>query len=128
MIHLMLLLWRPCRCRLTRIVCVAALFAATGGFLRAQTIEDGVMLPGKTLFVGDIFAHDSWSQYWEGTLLRTNGNLGTVTTQTNVWYANYGVTGRLNVIGSVPYVWTHASQGVLSDMQGFQDITLAAKF
>jgi hypothetical protein len=110
------------------ILCVLALLAAAGGSLHAQTIEDGIMLPGKTLFFGDIYAHDSWDQYWQGTIERTNGNIGTVTTQSNTLYANYGVTGRFNVIGSVPYVWTHASQGVLHDMQGFQDLTLAAKY
>ena len=28
----------------------------------------------------------------------------------------------------VPYVWTEASQGVLHGIQGFQDLTLAAKY
>ena len=41
---------------------------------------------------------------------------------------NYGITDRLNVIGAVPYVWTRASQGVLHGLDGFQDLTLAAKF
>ena len=80
------------------------------------------------LFTGDVYSHDSWEQYWEGTLKRVNGNIGTVTTQTNIWSANYGVTDRLNVIATVPYVWTRASQGVLHGMNGFQDITLAGKY
>jgi hypothetical protein len=57
-----------------------------------------------------------------------NGNIGTISTKTNVWSANYGITDRLNVIANVPYVWTGASQGVLHGIQGFQDITLAAKY
>jgi len=40
----------------------------------------------------------------------------------------YGVTDRLNVIAMLPYVWTSPSQGVLSGMSGFQDLTLAAKY
>jgi hypothetical protein len=32
------------------------------------------------------------------------------------------------VIGMVPYVWTNASQGVLHGIDGFQDLTLAAKW
>ena len=67
-------------------------------------------------------------RYWEGALKRENGNVGTVTTQTNIWYANYGITGRLNVIAMVPYIWTEASQGVLHGSQGFQDLTVAAKW
>ena len=86
------------------------------------------MISRHNLFTGNIYTHDSWDQYWEGHLKRANGNLGTVTTQTNTWYADFGVTNRLDVIASVPYVWTNASQGVLHDMSGFQDITLAAKF
>jgi hypothetical protein len=40
----------------------------------------------------------------------------------------YGVTDRLNVIASLPYVWTEASQGVLHGVSGWQDLTVAAKF
>ena len=42
--------------------------------------------------------------------------------------ATTACTDRLNVIGTIPYVWTRASQGVLAGMSGFQDITLAAKY
>jgi len=94
----------------------------------AQTIDDGIMVAERSLFTGDIYGHDAWDHYWEGALKRENGNIGTVTTQTNLWYANYGVTDRLNVIAMVPYVWTEASQGVLHGSQGFQDLTMAAKW
>ncbi len=43
-------------------------------------------------------------------------------------FGNYGLTDRLNVIATAPYVWTRASQGVLQGMQGFQDLTVAAKY
>jgi hypothetical protein len=78
----------------------------------AQTIDDGIMVTKRGLFTGDIYGYESWDHYWEGALKRENGNVGTVTTETNVWYANYGVTDRLNVIAMVPYIWTEASQGV----------------
>ena len=96
--------------------------------LLAQTIDDGIMMAKRDLFTGDFYTYETWDQYWEGTLKRENGNIGALTTQTNSWYANYGVTDRLNVIALVPYVWTEASQGVLHGMQGFQDITVAGKF
>jgi hypothetical protein len=104
------------------------LLAMMSAPLHAQTIDDGIMISRHNLFVGNLYTNDSWDHYWEGHLNRVNGNLGTVTTQTNTWYADYGVTNRLNFIASVPYVWTNASQGVLHGMQGFQDITLAAKY
>jgi hypothetical protein len=43
-----------------------------------------------------------------------------VTTEANIWYASYGVSDRLNVIATVPYIWTEASQGVLHGSRGFQ--------
>jgi hypothetical protein len=93
-----------------------------------QTIDDGVMMSKGALFTGNIYAHDSWDQYWEGDLKRDNGNIGTLTTKTNTWFGNYGLTDRLNIIASVPYVWTRASQGVLHGMQGVQDISFAGKY
>ena len=100
--------------------------AASG--LLAQSIDDGIMIHRRTLFTGNTWTYGSWDHYWEGHLYRANGNLGTVTTQSDNWYADYGITDRLDFIASVPYVWTHASQGVLHDMTGYQDITLAAKW
>ena len=67
-------------------------------------------------------------EYWEGPLKRSNDNVGTITTQVNTWYVNYGLSNRLNVIGAVPYVWTRASKGVLHGIDGWQDLTLAAKY
>ena len=94
----------------------------------AQTIDDGLMMPKRTLSTGVLYAHDSWNEYWEGTLKRTNGNIGTLTTQSVAWVGGYGITDRLNVMAVLPYVWTHASQGVLHDLSGFQDLTIAAKY
>jgi hypothetical protein len=94
----------------------------------AQTLDDGLMMPKRTLSAGVLYAHESWDQYWEGTLKRTNGNIGTLTTQSFTSMVGYGITDRLGLIATLPYIWTHASQGVLNDMSGFQDLTLAAKF
>ena len=96
--------------------------------LHAQTIDDGIMMGKRSLFAGYVYTHDSWNLYWEGALKRDNENIGTITTQSNLLFGNYGVTDRLNVIAAAPYVWTRASQGVLSGMEGVQDITLAAKY
>ena len=110
------------------LLCATLFCAMTSAPLRAQTVDDGVMMPRHELFFGNIYTHDSWDEYWEGHLQRSNGNLGTVSTQSDSWYADYGVTNRLNVIVNLPYVWTNASQGVLSGMGGFQDVNLAAKY
>src|SRR5581483_3044163 len=106
----------------------AACLMGHSAVLRAQTIEDGYMLARHELRTAILYSHDSWDQYWEGARKRSNDNIGTLTTQTAAWTANYGVTDRLNVLTIVPYVSTHASKGVLTGMEGFQDLTVAAKY
>jgi hypothetical protein len=96
--------------------------------IAAQTIDDGHMMPKRTLTAGVLYAHDSWDEYWEGTLKRSNGNIGTLTTQSITSMVGYGLTDRLGLIATLPYISTHASQGVLHDLSGFQDLTIAAKF
>jgi hypothetical protein len=102
--------------------------AAGASSAAAQTVDDGFMMPKRTLSAGVMYAHESWDQYWEGSLKRTNGNIGTLTTQSIASMIGYGVTDRLGLIATLPYIRTHASQGVLNDMSGFQDLTVAAKF
>jgi hypothetical protein len=109
----------------------AALALATAvqsGSARAQTVDDGVMMAKGELFAGEVYTHDAWDHYWEGTLRRDNGNIGTLTTQSHTALAVYGVTDRLNVLATVPYVWTEASQGVLAGMNGMQDLSIFAKY
>ena len=113
---------------LWRVLCTSALFACLAVPLGAQTIDDGIMLGQRELLTGNFYSYDRWDEYWEGALKRTNGNIGTITTETNVITANYGLFDRFNLIGNVPYVWTRASQGVLHGIEGFQDLTLAAKW
>jgi hypothetical protein len=108
-------------------VCLA--FAALlSPSLHAQTIDDGIMLASKTICAGALYSHDAWDHYWEGSLERVNGNIGTITTQSFIMAANYGVTNHLDVIVNVPYIWTDASKGVLHGQAGFQDFTLAGKY
>jgi Putative MetA-pathway of phenol degradation len=96
--------------------------------LQAQTIDDGIMMARHSLQVGYIYTYESWDKYWEGTLERVNGNIGTVTTQTNTGTLAYGFTDRLTVFASVPYVWTDPSLGVLQGQAGVQDLMLGGKY
>jgi hypothetical protein len=111
--------------RSIRALCLLAI-GASGA--TAQTIDDGLLMPTRTVGGGVVFAHDSWDQYWEGTLKRSNGNIGTLTTQSVTLMAGYGITDRLNVMAMLPYIRTEASQGTLRGQSGIQDITLAAKY
>ena len=106
----------------------AVLVALTAARVSAQTIDDSVMMRKNSLCTGLVYSHDRWESYWEGPLKRVNGNIGKITTQSVAGMLNYGVTDRLNVIATLPYVWTEASQGVLHGVSGWQDLTVAAKF
>jgi len=113
---------------LTRIVRAVVVVGASAVTAAAQTPSDGLLMPRKVISAGVVYAQDSWDQYWEGTLKRSNGNIGTLTTKSLTFASGYGLTDNLTVMAALPYVWTHASQGVLSDMSGVQDLTLAAKY
>ena len=110
--------------RLLLLVCATALAAPAF----AQSVDDGVMLAKGNAVVADIYTHESWTDYWEGTLKRDNGNIGTVTTRSNALTGAYGITDRLNILAVVPHVSNEASQGVLHDMSGFQDLAVAVKY
>jgi len=93
-----------------------------------QTFTDGLMMPKGDLCTGVMYVHDQWTDYWEGTLKRKNGNIGTISTQTGMWIGTYGVSSRLNVLATLAYVKTHASQGTLRDMSGLQDLSIGVKY
>ena len=86
------------------------------------------MLRAREVHASVMYGSESWSEYWEGSLKRSNGNVGTVTTRSVAVHLGYGVNERLTVIAGLPYVWTEASQGVLHGMRGRQDLTLIAKY
>ena len=105
-----------------------ALLSAGASVAAAQMPDDGLMMPRRMASVGVTYAHDSWTEYWEGTLKRSNGNIGTLTTQSVTVMAGYGITDRLGAMVSLPYISTEASQGTLRGLSGVQDLTLALKY
>ena len=110
--------------RITRVILLLVLGASAAA---AQTVDDGRMIPKGMLSSGVLYTHDSWDQYWEGTLKRKNGNIGTLTQQSITVIGGYGLSDRVSLMAALPYVRTHASQGVLHDLSGVQDLTFAAK-
>jgi hypothetical protein len=107
---------------------LAVLVATCAVPVRAQMIDDGLLVPRKALFTEFSYGHDGWSDYWEGTLKRENGNVGNLTTQSVTWRLTYGVTSRLNLMAVLPWVSTKASGGTLQPQSGLQDLTVAAKY
>ena len=75
-----------------------------------------------------MYGKNTWKNYWEGTVIRDNGNIGTITTQSVTWMGTYGLSPKVNIIAMLPYISTKASAGTLHGMAGVQDLTVAVKY
>jgi Putative MetA-pathway of phenol degradation len=109
-------------------VALLVFLAVIGNSMKAQTDLDGIMMNKNQLCNGLMYNYNTWDHYWEGTLKRTNQNLGTVSSQSVMYGANYGITGRLNVMISAPYVWAKSTAGTLHGSRGVQDVSLFVKW
>jgi hypothetical protein len=107
---------------------LALVFSLVGSLAKGQTVDDAIMMSKNQWCNGFTYMQSSWKNYWEGTTKRDNKNLGTVTTQSVMFMSNYGITDKLNVLATVPYIWTNASAGTLHGMKGFQDIDVEVKY
>ncbi|MFE3871331.1 hypothetical protein ACFX5F_08840 [Flavobacterium sp. ZS1P70] len=97
-------------------------------FINAQTEIDGIMMSKNNFCFGAVYQYSSWNEYWEGTFKRENLNLGTVSTKSVGIMGNYGITDKLNILFSVPYVETKASAGTMGGQKGLQDLSLTIKY
>ncbi len=96
--------------------------------LAGQTDIDAIMMEKNAFCVGPMYSHSSWKNYWEGTLKRDNLNLGRVSTNAYSVMGNYGITRKLNLLFSLPYIKTKASAGTMKGFNGIQDLSLFAKW
>lgn len=90
---------------------------------RAQMPFDALYMPKKSVCIATIYGRSTWNQYWESSLKRANYNIGTQTTQSVMVMPAIGITNRVNVILSLPYVWTSTSAGNLMGQHGVQDLS-----
>lgn len=116
------------QCAIVKRFLACALFLACILTGNAQSLTDGLMMPRKTLCTGLMYTHDQWTNYWEGDLKRDNGNIGRLTTQSLMYFANYGLIDHLDVLVMLPYVKTNASQGTLAGQEGIQDLSVGLKY
>jgi len=94
---------------------------------RAQMPHDAIYMSKGSVCVAGMYTHSSWNKYWENSLKRENLNIGTLTTQTAMVMPAIGITNRINVILSLPYVQTEASAGNLMGQRGVQDLSAWVK-
>ena len=107
---------------------VIACMVMTSGYVYGQTDIDAIMMEKNAFCVGPMYSYSSWKNYWEGTLKRDNQNLGRVSTQAYSVMGNYGLTRKVNLLFSLPYVRTKASAGTLHGLNGMQDLSLFGKW
>ena len=93
----------------------------------AQTPLDGLMMPKGEICIALQYEQGTWDRYWEGTSVRVNQNIGTFTRQMGMPMIVGGVTDKVNVILSLPYVKTGASAGQMAGVQGIQDFGISVK-
>ncbi len=93
----------------------------------AQTPLDGLMMPKGEICIALQYEQGTWDRYWEGTSVRVNQNIGTFTRQMGMPMIVGGITDKVNVILSLPYVKTGASAGQLTGVQGIQDFGISVK-
>lgn len=110
--------------RLLTLAC--ALFAFVR--LSAQTDVDGIMMSKNNLCTGFMYSYSSWDEYWEGKLKRDALNFAPVKTQMIGWMGNYGITNKLNVMASLPWIKSKPSAGTWHGVDGLQDLSVAVKY
>jgi hypothetical protein len=110
-----------------RLTAIAAATICLSMASYAQTPWDEVMMGKGEICTALIYEHSSWDQYWEGTYLRENANIGTFTRQTMMPMIAMGISKKINIIASLPYINTKASGGTQAGQSGIQDLSIAAK-
>jgi hypothetical protein len=105
------------------------LFAGLGIVILSygQTPTDGLMMPKGEICIAVVYEDAYWDQYWEGTYLRTNGNIGTFNRKMLMPMIVGGITDKINVIVSLPFVKTLATGGQLTGVEGIQDFGISLK-
>ena len=110
-------------------LCITVAFCLViSGAANAQTDMDAIMMNKHQFCNGFVYDYSSWDHYWEGKSKRINENIGTASTQAIMFMSNYGITDNLNVMATIPYIWTKVTGGTLHGMKGIQDLSLFVKW
>lgn len=100
------------------------------GALQAQTPSDAVMMKQFEACFALMYDQGSWDHYWEGSYLRTNGNVGTFSRRMIMPMIAIGLHDRINLIVSAPHIRTESKEGsggYLRGASGMQDLGLSLK-
>jgi len=92
-----------------------------------QGLVDGFMRGQGKLDVALSGSYESYEEFWKGTTLVKEPNLGKISTSSINLYAAYGITDFLDVVVAAPFVSTSPNAGYWSDQSGVQDVSAALK-
>lgn len=95
---------------------------------RSQTPTDGFSMSKGEICLVAGYGQSKWDQYWEGTLLRKNENLGTFNSKMIMPMLGYGLSNRLNLFASLPHISTSSTAGYMTGKKGWQDLSIDAKY
>ena len=104
------------------------LFLLSSGIAIAQSPTDGLMMPQGQLCILGQYSNSNWKNYWQGETKRSNLNIGSITTQSALLMANYGITKNLNFMVGLPYVWTQSDVSYLAGESDLQDLSVFLKY
>ena len=99
--------------------------------IQAQTPSDAIMMKRGELCFALGYEYGSFDEYWEGTDLRKNETIATVSRQAIMPMVAIGIIDKLNFYVGVPFIKTESSEpngGHLRGVKGFQDLNLALKY
>lgn len=116
----------------TKLICSAiALAGVCVADVKAQTPSDAMMMKQRESCFALVYDHGSFDQYWEGTYLRENATIATVTRTAIAPMIAIGLHDKLNLYVGASYIKTKSSEvngGKFIGVKGFQDLTLAVKY
>lgn len=104
------------------------IFILTSCVAFSQSFTDAEVMGKREVCLAAMYGHDSWDTYYEADIKRTNGNIGTLTRQTTLAAAVYGISSKLTLIAMLPYMHVAPSQGTMTSSSGFQDATVGLKY
>lgn len=99
--------------------------------MQAQTPSDAIMMGSRMICFLFDYNQGQFDQYWEGSRLRENQTIATVTRTSVLGMTAIGVSNNLNVYIGIPHIKTESSTpngGKFAGVSDFQDLTLAVKY
>ena len=109
------------------IIRAATLVVVSASSAIAQTMDDGLSMPRKAASAGVLYSHESWTEYWEGTLKRSNGNIGNVAPGVGFYFVSLPGAGTYTISqsdnGTTPAFGVQSVQVTFTNCDVDQSVT-----